>query len=62
MLESENLSEPDYVPQQAMSLNVEDRAYVLAALEESLKTVEFEIREISAALAKETEQRAKASE
>ena len=62
MLESENLSERDYVPQQAMSLNVEDRAYVLAALEESLKAVEFETREISSALANEIEQRAKASE
>lgn len=62
MLESEKLSQRDFVLQQAMSLNVEDRAYVIGALEESLKTIEFETPEIAAAWAKEIERRAEARE
>jgi hypothetical protein len=62
MLESGNLSQRDFVLQQAMSLDVEDRAFVVGALEESLKTIDFETPEIAAAWATEIERRAEACE
>jgi Putative addiction module component len=62
MLESETLPHRDYVLQQAVSLDFEDRVFVLGALEESLKTIDFETPEIAAAWAKEIERRAEAYE
>ncbi|MEI8019153.1 MAG: addiction module protein [Schlesneria sp.] len=62
MLESETLPKRDYVLQQAMSLDFEDRVFVMGALEESLKGVDFETPEIAFAWATEIERRAEAYE
>ena len=50
------------VLQQAMSLDVEDRAFVAEALEGSLQPTDFATPEIAAAWAKEIERRAEAFE
>lgn len=62
MLETGNSSPRDEVLQKALSLDVEDRAFVAEALEESLTAADFATPEIAAAWASEIERRAQACE
>ncbi len=62
MPETERLSSRDEILQKALSLDVEDRAFVAEALENSLTPADFATPEIAAAWASEIERRAEARE
>ncbi len=62
MLETGRLSPRDEILQKALSLDVEDRAFVAEALEDSLTPADFATPEIAAEWAAEIERRAEACE
>ena len=62
MLEAEKHSTRDELLEKVLSLDVEDRAYLAEALEDSLKPTDFASPEIAAAWSAEIERRAQACE
>jgi putative addiction module component (TIGR02574 family) len=62
MLDEDHSSTLDEVLEKALSLGVEDRAFLAEALQDSLKPADFATPEIAAAWAAEIERRARACE